>query len=176
MELVDLPCVAETRKTADNVTLYKSADVGQMIIVYESVQKAKEITNRLKIFDSVDSHELTSGLTPPTFEITRRRFKKRRDKQVLLFFFFSFLFLFLVVEKFSKLLLLQSQRRWTSLSLRGFSWLQLFYPQNTTDFSFFFFLFCSKGFDQLYRGGEQDQLLDEGQDVAVCGGGSSESR
>ena len=31
---VNLPCVVEVHKTVDQVTLFKSGDVGQMVIVY----------------------------------------------------------------------------------------------------------------------------------------------
>jgi hypothetical protein len=33
-DTVNLPCVVEVHKTVDQVTLFKSGDVGQMVIVY----------------------------------------------------------------------------------------------------------------------------------------------
>lgn len=32
--VVNLPCVVEVHKTVDNATLFKSGDVGQMVVVY----------------------------------------------------------------------------------------------------------------------------------------------
>ena len=39
-KLVDLPCNVETLKTLDSTVYYKSADVGQMLVVYEVRQRA----------------------------------------------------------------------------------------------------------------------------------------
>jgi len=75
--LVDLPCVLETLKTNDKVNYYKSADIGQMLIIddpetinYDSDDESKQMT-------SYDRHfKYDSGITPPTRNIRKRKFRR----------------------------------------------------------------------------------------------------
>lgn len=62
---VDLPCVVETYKTRDRKMYFKSGDVGQMLIVHNSEEEAQDVPL-----------EYPSGLTPPTTNITKRRFQR----------------------------------------------------------------------------------------------------
>lgn len=95
--LVNLPCVVEVHKTVDYVTLFKSADVGQMVVVYkdeaamlEDMLREEEERGKMREKGGKDDEgkaELSlraqldyyhSGLTPPTTNIVRRRFAETR--------------------------------------------------------------------------------------------------
>ncbi|KAK1443681.1 hypothetical protein BgAZ_205570 [Babesia gibsoni] len=68
--LVELPCHIEAHKTLDCDLLFKAADVSQMMLVQE--RKEAEVTiekMRQQMWEWPD------GLTPPTTNIRRRRFK-----------------------------------------------------------------------------------------------------
>lgn len=69
MRVLDLACVLETQKTLDKVTYFKTGDVGQIVIVTGVVGKkgAKGIP---------DNDLWHSGVTPPTKDIRKRKFKK----------------------------------------------------------------------------------------------------
>jgi transcription initiation factor TFIID subunit 7 len=84
--LLDLPCIVETHKTQDYKSVYKSGDVGQMILVYEPGTNVKDSVN--KLFD--EENNLASGLTPPTFEIVKRRYNRRKAKQQVCYYFVCF--------------------------------------------------------------------------------------
>lgn len=95
--LVNLPCVVEMHKTVDYVTLFKSGDVGQMVVVYanetellEDLRREEEERDKIRQKGGRDGQadaELRvrqqlnyyhSGLTPPTTNIVRRRFAETR--------------------------------------------------------------------------------------------------
>eukprot|EP00736_Rhodelphis_marinus_P011821 Rmarinus@m.11011 len=66
--VVDLPVLVESMKTIDNKMFFKSADVGQMLIVHGDGQ------------DVIDDSECASwghGMTPATHGIVSRRFRKK---------------------------------------------------------------------------------------------------
>ncbi|GIX63265.1 TAF7-like RNA polymerase II TAF7L [Babesia caballi] len=68
--LVELPCHLEAHKTLDCDLLFKSADVSQLMVVQE--RKEAEVTiedMRQRMWEWPD------GLTPPTANIRKRRFK-----------------------------------------------------------------------------------------------------
>ncbi|XP_047322095.1 transcription initiation factor TFIID subunit 7 [Impatiens glandulifera] len=65
--LLDLPCVLESYKTYDDSVLIKTADIGQMIMVREESEPAPEDV------------EFRHGLTPPTRDARRRRFRREPD-------------------------------------------------------------------------------------------------
>lgn len=65
--LLDLPCVLESYKTYDDSVLIKTADIGQMILVREEGEPAPEDV------------EFRHGLTPPTRDARRRRFRREPD-------------------------------------------------------------------------------------------------
>jgi len=92
-----LPCVVEVHKTVDYVTLFKSGDVGQMVVVYadesellEDLRREEEERDKIRQKGGRDGQaeaELSlrqqldyyhSGLTPPTTNIVRRRFAETR--------------------------------------------------------------------------------------------------
>jgi hypothetical protein len=91
--LVDLPCVTEVYKTADRTALYKSGDVGQILIVRMPPPPAggsggggaaagKEEGSGgggAKPRHYVHPH----GLTPPTQHIVRRRFRRTTTRQAI---------------------------------------------------------------------------------------------
>lgn len=79
----DLPCVVETHKTEDNKLYYKIGDIGQVLLVgdekhdeiIEDETMAIEGQNANPAFD--DAYQLYDGLTPPTKNIRKRKFRKR---------------------------------------------------------------------------------------------------
>lgn len=46
---MNLPCVVEVHKTVDQVTLFKSGDVGQMVVVYGALRVRALVATRSKI-------------------------------------------------------------------------------------------------------------------------------
>ncbi|AFZ79486.1 hypothetical protein BEWA_023350 [Theileria equi strain WA] len=67
--LGELPCIIEAHKTLNNDLLFKSADISQMMVVYEDdvTSVADDLINRM--------WEWPSGLTPATKNIRKRKFK-----------------------------------------------------------------------------------------------------
>jgi len=78
--VVDLPCVIESNKTTDNTNFYKTADIGQIVVIEDPEKKGSLIH-----YDS--EYQSFSGITPPTKNIKRRKFKKATEKKVNLFDF-----------------------------------------------------------------------------------------
>jgi len=74
--MVDLPCIIESQKTVDNINYYKSADIGQMIMIHD---EQNEDDFKLMSYDS--DFKFHHGITPPTKNIRRRRFRKITEKQ-----------------------------------------------------------------------------------------------
>jgi len=74
--LVNLPCIVESQKTHDNATYYKSNDIGQVLIVFNTDEEAESTDLYSKIPGYEDVHP--SGLTPPTTHIVKRRFAKTK--------------------------------------------------------------------------------------------------
>jgi transcription initiation factor TFIID subunit 7 len=66
--LLDLPCILESHKTLDKTAYYKSADIGQMLLVQDPNEEAQP----------PPSFKLSSGITPPTRDIRRRKWRKPR--------------------------------------------------------------------------------------------------
>ncbi|KAG5177736.1 TAFII55 protein conserved region-domain-containing protein [Tribonema minus] len=73
--LVNLPCNLETLKTTDNTMYYKSADIGQMLIVYEDEDAFNADAEDASIGPA---QYYADGITPPTRNIVRRKFVKAR--------------------------------------------------------------------------------------------------
>lgn len=75
--LVNLPCPVELHKTHDHAIYFKSADVAQMLIVYEDEMALEESDE--KCTEGFPSY-YHSGLAPPTKRIVERRFAAREHK------------------------------------------------------------------------------------------------
>lgn len=79
--LVNLPTVVETLKAYPDATYLKSADIGQMLVVYADVE-ARAADEQRAVSDAPEKtpwHTFYhSGLTPPTAAIVRRKFNKAR--------------------------------------------------------------------------------------------------
>jgi transcription initiation factor TFIID subunit 7 len=73
--LVNLPCPVEIHKTHDHAAYYKSADVAQMLIVYEDEMALEEGAEEKQI-DGFPSY-YHSGLTPPMRRVVERRYARR---------------------------------------------------------------------------------------------------
>ncbi|XP_049849815.1 uncharacterized protein LOC126320397 [Schistocerca gregaria] len=68
LTLVDLPCYMESHKTIDKRIYYKSADVGQMLLVEDSGPPSKNAP-----FIMPSTWCLDSGITPPARHIRERK-------------------------------------------------------------------------------------------------------
>ena len=76
-KLVNLPCPIELHKTHDHAVYYKSADVAQMLIVYEDDIALEEADE--KPVEGFPSY-YHSGLAPPLKRVVERRFLAREHK------------------------------------------------------------------------------------------------
>lgn len=76
-KLVNLPCPVELHKTHDHAAYYKSADIAQMLIVYEDEMALEEAEE--KPVEGFPSY-YHSGLTPPMKRVVERRFAAREHK------------------------------------------------------------------------------------------------
>lgn len=78
-KLVNLPCPVELHKTHDHAAYYKSADIAQMLIVYEDDMALEEAEEKPE--DGFPSY-YHSGLTAPMERVVERRFASRDHKAV----------------------------------------------------------------------------------------------
>jgi len=79
--LVNLPCPVEVHKTYDHANYHKSADVGQMLIVYEDQYAMEEAENEKGYrVDGFPSY-YHSGLTPPMRKVVQRRYLSRFEER-----------------------------------------------------------------------------------------------
>ncbi|XP_026475963.1 transcription initiation factor TFIID subunit 7 [Ctenocephalides felis] len=86
-KVVDLPTIVESLKTIDNRSFYKTADICQMMICKEepdilSTDEESPLKNKKKDPNKVDKKFLwPHGITPPTKNVRRRRFRKTLKKK-----------------------------------------------------------------------------------------------
>jgi len=79
-KLVDLPTIIESSKTLDRKSLYKTADICQMLIIGDPIPHEETIlAYPSKSSDYIYPH----GLTPPLRWVRKRRFRKRISNRVL---------------------------------------------------------------------------------------------
>lgn len=71
--IVQLPCVVETHKSYDDISLYKTGDIGQAIIIHTKENEPRvDQTGRLK-----------SGITPPTNRIVNKYSKPSTEEELI---------------------------------------------------------------------------------------------
>jgi transcription initiation factor TFIID subunit 7 len=82
--LVDLPCVIEGMKSWDKRGWWKSADVCQMLWVFQRVVKEEDAKTipLPKIIDP-QTYQYPHGLTPPMHYARKRRFRKRISRTAI---------------------------------------------------------------------------------------------
>ncbi|XP_036143000.1 transcription initiation factor TFIID subunit 7 [Monomorium pharaonis] len=86
-KVVDLPTIVESLKTIDNKSFYKTADICQMVICKEeddhtATDEESPIKQKKKDPNKVDKKFLwPHGITPPTKNVRRRRFRKTLKKK-----------------------------------------------------------------------------------------------
>ncbi|KAL7535090.1 hypothetical protein ACHAXR_006257 [Thalassiosira sp. AJA248-18] len=79
--LVSFPCPIEVHKTHDHANYHKSADVGQMLIVYADKYAMEEAENEKGYnLDGFPSY-YHSGLTPPMQRVVQRRYLSRFEER-----------------------------------------------------------------------------------------------
>jgi len=78
--LVDLPCIIESNKTLDKKAVFKSADISQMLVVADRIDREEEVlTVPARPQDLTYPH----GLTPPMHYVRKRRFRKRISNRTI---------------------------------------------------------------------------------------------
>ena len=76
--LVDLPCIVESMKSWDKRGWWKSADICQMLLVTGPVDneaQAEEVAMPREVDEK--TYQYPHGLTPPMYNVRKRRFRKR---------------------------------------------------------------------------------------------------
>lgn len=86
-KVVDLPTIVESLKTIDNKSFYKTADICQILICKEeddhtTTDEESPVRQKKKDPNKVDKKFLwPHGVTPPTKNVRRRRFRKTLKKK-----------------------------------------------------------------------------------------------
>ncbi|XP_033331174.1 TATA-box binding protein associated factor 7 isoform X2 [Megalopta genalis] len=86
-KVVDLPTIVESLKTIDNKSFYKTADICQLVICQEeddhtTTDEESPVRQKKKDLNKVDKKFLwPHGVTPPTKNVRRRRFRKTLKKK-----------------------------------------------------------------------------------------------
>ncbi|KAB8292418.1 hypothetical protein EYC80_008146 [Monilinia laxa] len=82
--LVDLPCIIEGMKSWDKRGWYKSADICQMLWIYQRVEKEEEAkTIPLPGIIDPQTFQYPHGLTAPMHLARKRRFRKRISRTAI---------------------------------------------------------------------------------------------
>ncbi|KAG8822942.1 hypothetical protein FRC19_004936 [Serendipita sp. 401] len=82
-KLVDLPCILESSKTLDNKHMFKVADIGQMLVVEDTILPNEEALLSMKKSYNPNDHLWPHGITPPLRHVRKRRFRKRLNRQAI---------------------------------------------------------------------------------------------
>ncbi|KAL4091516.1 hypothetical protein QTP88_026192 [Uroleucon formosanum] len=87
-KVVDLPTIIEGQKTIDNKTVYKTADICQMIICKENEEfLLSDEDEKTKVFKKKEPNKVDKkylwphGITPPLKNVRKRRFRKTLRKK-----------------------------------------------------------------------------------------------
>ncbi|XP_050520021.1 transcription initiation factor TFIID subunit 7 [Daktulosphaira vitifoliae] len=87
-KVVDLPTIIEGQKTIDNKTVYKTADICQMIICKDNEDfLLSDEDDKTKIFKKKEPNKVDKkylwphGITPPLKNVRKRRFRKTLRKK-----------------------------------------------------------------------------------------------
>ncbi|PFX29969.1 transcription initiation factor TFIID subunit 7-like isoform X1 [Stylophora pistillata] len=80
-KLVDLPCIIESHKTVDNRSLYKTADICQMLVCCEDDNQTddEDISPKKESKRFIWNH----GITGPLKNVRKRRFRKTAKKKIV---------------------------------------------------------------------------------------------
>ncbi|KAI9783887.1 MAG: hypothetical protein M1816_001139 [Peltula sp. TS41687] len=82
--MVDLPCVIEGMKSWDRRGWWKSADICQMLIVTGPVATEEQALQApLPQYMDEKTYQYSNGLTPPMWDVRRRRFRKRVSNKTI---------------------------------------------------------------------------------------------
>lgn len=83
-KLVDLPTITEAHKSFDRKNIYKVADVCQMLMVTEPIQYEDDVYKLESTSLEGDAGPtVPHGITPPLYNVRRRRFRKRISRKVI---------------------------------------------------------------------------------------------
>jgi transcription initiation factor TFIID subunit 7 len=78
--LLDLPTITEGMKTWDRKSMVKTADICQMLLVFQKVKNEEEVKQAKLPKLAEQGYRWPHGLTPPMHDCIHRRFRKRLSK------------------------------------------------------------------------------------------------
>jgi transcription initiation factor TFIID subunit 7 len=78
-KLVDLPTITEAHKSFDRKNIYKTADICQMLQVTVPIENEDEVL----IANEPVGQQTPHGITPPLYNVRKRRFRKRVSNKVI---------------------------------------------------------------------------------------------
>ncbi|CAK5061166.1 unnamed protein product [Meloidogyne enterolobii] len=81
--LYDLPCISEVMKTLDKKTVYKVADVSQIIVCSPPGERKKGAKTELPVNEKHERREWPHGICPPMRFAQRKRFRKVKRKKYM---------------------------------------------------------------------------------------------
>lgn len=86
-KLVDLPCIVESHKTFDKKTMWKTADISQMLVCTKDplpLTDEEDKPQRKSLNEKVDKKFIWNhGITPPLKNVRKRRFRKSARKKYI---------------------------------------------------------------------------------------------
>uniref|UniRef100_A0A914HCL4 Protein-tyrosine sulfotransferase n=1 Tax=Globodera rostochiensis TaxID=31243 RepID=A0A914HCL4_GLORO len=81
--LNDLPCIIEMMKTLDNKTVYKIADLCQMIVVSAPKHEPRKEEPEELGDSKLERYQWPDGICPPLKNVRRKRFRKIKKKRYM---------------------------------------------------------------------------------------------
>ncbi|WKY03117.1 hypothetical protein Q1695_016430 [Nippostrongylus brasiliensis] len=82
-KIYDLPCVTEVMKTLDKKTVYKVADLSQIVVCSHDLCAVPAETVKLSSKKEMKQWQYPHGLTPPMKSVRQRRFRKTKKKKYM---------------------------------------------------------------------------------------------
>ncbi|PIO67445.1 TAFII55 protein region, partial [Teladorsagia circumcincta] len=82
-KIYDLPCVTEVMKTLDKKTLYKVADLSQIVVCSHDLCAVPAEVVKLGSKKELKQWQYPHGLTPPMKSVRQRRFRKTKKKKYM---------------------------------------------------------------------------------------------
>ncbi|KAI3413582.1 transcription initiation factor TFIID subunit 7 [Globodera pallida] len=81
--LYDLPCIIEMMKTLDNKTVYKIADLCQMIVASVPKHEPRKEEPEEVGDSKLERYQWPDGICPPLKNVRRKRFRKIKKKRYM---------------------------------------------------------------------------------------------
>ncbi|KAK5979950.1 Transcription initiation factor TFIID subunit 7 [Trichostrongylus colubriformis] len=82
-KIYDLPCITEVMKTLDKKTLYKVADLSQIVVCSHDLCAVPAEVVKVGSKKELKQWQYPHGLTPPMKSVRQRRFRKTKKKKYM---------------------------------------------------------------------------------------------